>query len=258
MTTLRRYRGLVSAASPPGPAAAPVPGSPERMADAAVPAPSWEAVRPAGPGAPRATRRRRFWTRLDYLIGAACAALIFGVLFHANRGAHFRIAVVPAGAWVLPVLLAIGLSVPVALRRRAPTRSLVVVLIGCLLILALSGQLTRGPFIPLAAVLYLVASTCRRTVALSGLAAALALMTAQGVVLSLAGVGAGNAIGVALLLTIFWMVGYVAQLRRANLAAAAGPGRQRRGDPGTAADRPGTARCGGAQHDRGHGAGRVR
>jgi len=138
-------------------------------------------------------------------------------------------------------LLALGLSVPVAIRRRVPVRSLVIVLAGCLVILIIGGQITRGPFLPLAVVLYLVASTCRRGIALAGLAGSLALLIAQGVVLHFNGQGSGNATGAALVLTIFWMVGYLVQQRRTHMAAvrdrAASDGR----DPGTAADRPGTA-----------------
>ena len=68
-------------------------------------------------------------------------------------------------------------------------------------------------------VLFLVASTCRRGVALAGLGAALALLIVQGVVLDFDGQGPGDAIAVGLVLTILWMVGYLVQQRRTHMAA---------------------------------------
>jgi signal transduction histidine kinase len=119
----------------------------------------------------------------------------------------------------LLALLALCLSVPVAIRRRVPVRSLAIVLAGCLVTLVIGGQITAGPFLPLAVVLYLVASTCRRSIALAGLAGSLALLIAQGVVLHFDGAGSGNATGAALVLTIFWMAGYLVQQRRTHMAA---------------------------------------
>ena len=142
---------------------------------------------------------------------------IFAVLFHSVGGAHLQVALVgPRGA--LLALLAIALSFPVAIRRRLPVRSLVIVLAGCLATLVIGGEITRGPFLPLAAVLYVVASTCRRTVALAGLAGGLALLIAQGVVLHFDGEGSGNATGAALALTLAWMIGYLVQQRRTHMA----------------------------------------
>jgi signal transduction histidine kinase len=68
-------------------------------------------------------------------------------------------------------------------------------------------------------VLFLVASTCRRGIALAGLGAALALLVVQGVILELDGQGPGGATAVALVLTISWMVGYLVQQRRTHMAA---------------------------------------
>jgi signal transduction histidine kinase len=141
--------------------------------------------------------------------------LIFGVLWHSADGA--RALLFPRGA--LLAVLALGLSIPVAIRRRVPVRSLVIVLAGCLVTLVVGGEITRGPFLPLAVVLYLVASTCRRGIALAGLAGSLGLLIAQGVVLHFNGQGSGNATGAALVLTIFWMVGYLVQQRRTHMAA---------------------------------------
>jgi signal transduction histidine kinase len=156
-------------------------------------------------------------TALDYGTAALCAVFIFAVLFHSTDGAGIRVGL-PAPRGALVAVLAIGLSVPVAIRRRVPVRSLVIVLAGCLVTLVIGGELTRGPFLPLAVVLYLVASTCRRTVALAGLAGGLTLLIAQGVVLHFEGLGSGNATGAALVLTIAWMIGYLVQQRRTHLA----------------------------------------
>ena len=157
-------------------------------------------------------------TALDFGAAAFCAVLIFAALFHSANGTHLQVGLLaPRGA--LLALLAATLSFPVAIRRRLPVRSLVIVLAGCLATLVVGGELTRGPFLPLTLVLFLVASTCRRTVALAGLAGGLALLIAQGVVLHFDGEGSGNATGAALVLTIAWMVGYLVQQRRTHMAA---------------------------------------
>jgi signal transduction histidine kinase len=163
--------------------------------------------------------RRRFWIALDYAAAAFCAVLIFGVLaFQTSTGPRELLS--PRVA--LLAVLALGLSVPVAVRRRVPVRSLVIVLAGCLVTLIIGREITRGPFLPLAVVLYLVASTCRRGIALAGLAGSLVLLIAQGVVLHFNGQGSGNATGAALVLTIFWMAGYLVQQRRTHMAAVRG------------------------------------
>jgi signal transduction histidine kinase len=155
---------------------------------------------------------------MDYAAAAMCAVLIFGLLFHASSGTRLDVRPGVTPGWLLVLLLAAGLSFPVAIRRRAPARALAIVLIACLVTLILGGEITRGPFLPLGVVLYLVASTCRRTIAVAGLAGALALLVAQGVALHFSGVGAGNAIAVGLVLTILWMIGFAVQQRRTYLA----------------------------------------
>src|SRR5712671_4938488 len=101
--------------------------------------------------------RRRFWTALDYAAAAFCAVLLFVVLVSQDRSGAGNLVGLLAPRDALLGLLALGLSVPVAIRRRVPVRSLVIVLAGCLVILIIGGQITRGPFLPLAVVLYLVA-----------------------------------------------------------------------------------------------------
>ena len=71
---------------------------------------------------------RAFWVVLDWLAAAFCWVLIFGVLVsgHGNGPHNFtQLLSVPS---LLAALLALGLAAPVAFRRRAPGRALVIVL----------------------------------------------------------------------------------------------------------------------------------
>ncbi len=173
---------------------------------------------PTGP--PRGARlRRRFWISLDYAAAALFAVLMFGFLVVHPANGPRSLGGLLAPRDILLAVLALGLSVPVAIRRRVPVRSLAIVLAGCLVTLVIGGEITRGPFLPLAVVLYLVALTCRRGIALAGLAGSLGLLIAQGVVLHFDGRGPGNATAAGLVLTIFWMAGYLVQQRRTHMAA---------------------------------------
>ncbi len=161
-------------------------------------------------------RLRRVWTVLDWTAAAVCAVIIIGVLIH---GEHVRYGVgVRAATWPLVVLLALGLAFPVTIRRRAPVRALAIVLAGCVVLLVLGATLTSGPFLPLCLVVYAVATTCRRNVALAGLAAALALLVLQGLLFRFTGFGHGDSVGGGLFLIIVWTVGYTVQQRRTYLA----------------------------------------
>jgi len=157
--------------------------------------------------------RRAHWVTLDYVLAAVCALIIFTTLYHGAALARLPVTGWHARDW-LPPLLAVCLAVPVAIRRREPVLALVIILAACAWVLVLRGELTRGPILPLALVLYLVAATRSRRAALAALAASLALLTAQGVILSLTGRGAGNAVGAGLTLIICWMVGYSVGQRR--------------------------------------------
>jgi signal transduction histidine kinase len=161
--------------------------------------------------------RRTHWVVLDYVVAAVCALIIFGTLFHGVALARLPVTGWHARDW-LPPLLAVCLSIPVAIRRREPVLAFAVILAACAWVLVLRGEITRGPFLPLALVLYLVAATRGRRAALTALAAALALLTVQGVILSLTGRGAGNAVGVGLVLIICWMIGYSVRQRRSYVA----------------------------------------
>ena len=161
--------------------------------------------------------RRAHWVALDYMLAAVCALIIFTTLYHGVALSRLPVAGWHARDW-LPPLLALCLSIPVAIRRREPVLALALILAACACVLVLRGEITRGPFLPLAIVLYLVAATRSRRAAVTALAASLALLAVQGVILSLTGRGAGNAVGVGLILIICWMIGYSVRQRRSYAA----------------------------------------
>jgi signal transduction histidine kinase len=154
---------------------------------------------------------------LDYVLAAVCALIIFGTLFHGAALARLPVTGWHARDW-LPPVLAVCLSIPVAIRRREPVLALAMILAACAWVLVLRGEITRGPVLPLAIVLYVVAAVRGRRAALTALAASLVLLTLQGVILSLTGRGAGNAVGAGLILIICWMIGYSAGQRRSYAA----------------------------------------
>ena len=161
--------------------------------------------------------KERAWTRVDWALAAICALMVYGILFK-GRGIYvFPLSLWLAGDWA-PPLLALIVALPVGLRRRDPVGALILALVGCSLIVAVGGEINRGPFLPLALTLYMVAATRIRTVAVLSLAASLALLVIQGVILSLTGRGSGPATGVALILIIAWMIGMSAQQRRSYTA----------------------------------------
>jgi signal transduction histidine kinase len=172
----------------------------------------------ASPGPPLTMRiRRAHWVALDYVFAAVCALIIFTTLFHGVALARFPVTGWHARDW-LPPVLAVCLSIPVAIRRREPVLALAMILAACAWVLVLRGELTRGPVLPLAIVLYAVAAARSRRAALIALAASLALLTVQGVILSLTGRGAGNAVGAGLILIICWMIGSSVRQRRGYAA----------------------------------------
>ena len=143
--------------------------------------------------------------------------VIFGVLFRGIGVSEFPLNSWGAHDWG-PPLLAVGLCVPVAVRRRAPLRAFIAILALNCVTITIGGEITRGAFLPLAFVLYLVAATSRRNVAMLGLAASLAVLAAQGFVLHLSGLGSGNAVLASLVMIICWTAGYAVQQRRAYAA----------------------------------------
>jgi signal transduction histidine kinase len=161
--------------------------------------------------------KERAWTRVDWALAAICALLVYGIMAKGWARHEFPISLWPVGPWAAP-LLALLVAVPVALRRRDPVGAFLLALVGCALIITAGGQITRGAFLPLALVLFMVAATRTRTVAVASLAACLVLLVVQGFILSMMGNGSGPATGVALILIIAWMIGISAQQRRAYTA----------------------------------------
>jgi signal transduction histidine kinase len=159
----------------------------------------------------------RAWTRLDWALAAVCALLVYGVMIRGRGIYAFPLNMWATGAWI-PPLLAIAVALPVGLRRRDPAGALILALAGCSVIVAVGGEINRGAFLPLALALYMVAATCTRRAAVAGLAASLALLVVQGLILSFRGDGSGPATGVALILIIAWMIGITAQQRRSYTA----------------------------------------
>jgi signal transduction histidine kinase len=167
------------------------------------------------------TRSRRFkeraWIRVDWALAVVCALLVYGIMDKGHAIYVFPLTLWLAGAWAQP-LLSIIVALPVGLRRRDPVGALLLALVGCSLIVAVGGEVNRGPFLPLALVLYMVAATRTRMVAAAALATSLALLVIQALILSLAGRGSGPATGVALILIIAWLIGISAQQRRSYTA----------------------------------------
>src|SRR5215831_5462254 len=170
----------------------------------------------AEPGRPPLSMRfsERARTRLDWALAAVCTGLIYGVMVKGSGIYIFPLAIRVVGPWI-PLLLAIVVALPVGLRRRDPVGSLILALAGCSVIVAVGGEISRGPFLPLALVLFTVAATCKRTAAVTGLIASLALLIVEGLILRFCAQGSGPATGVALILIIAWMIGISVQQRRA-------------------------------------------
>src|ERR1700722_12760749 len=160
--------------------------------------------------------KERAWTRVDWALAAMCALLVYRIMYRAsdNTVSVFPPSLWLAGAWAHP-LLSVIVALPVGLRRRDPMGALLLALVSCSLIVAAGGEINRGPFLPLALVLFTVAATRTRTVAVAALGASLALLVVQGFILSMTGNGSGPATGVALILIIAWMIGFSVQQRRA-------------------------------------------
>jgi signal transduction histidine kinase len=158
----------------------------------------------------------RAWTRLDWVLAAVCGVLVYGIMYRGRSVYVFPLSIWTV-AWV-PPLLAIAVALPVGLRRRDPVGALILALTGCSVIVAVGGEINRGPFLALALVLFTVAASCKRRVAVAALIASLALLVIQGLVLSFGGRGSGPATGAALILIIAWMIGITAQQRRSYTA----------------------------------------
>jgi signal transduction histidine kinase len=156
---------------------------------------------------------------VDWALAAICAVLVYATMAKGPGGIHrFPVSLVSAGYWLPQLLLALLVAAPVGLRRRDPVGAFLLALVGSVLIITAGGEISRGAFLPLAFVLFTVAATRTRTVAVVSLAAAMVLLVVQGVILSAIGTGSGPATGVALILIIAWILGVSAQQRRAYTA----------------------------------------
>ncbi len=165
------------------------------------------------------------WSALDYIVGAVVGV----ILFVSIRRSVTRVAAFPGGVvryqvlpltWPLAMFLVMVAAVAVALRRRRPVLMLGVLLAGSVLVTTLTGpeggSLTY--FLPVAYVLYLVAATYeRRQVAVRVIAAVLATLVADAVLLELTGRGGfarGGLVPVGLCVIIAWSAGYTVRQRR--------------------------------------------
>jgi signal transduction histidine kinase len=173
----------------------------------------------AQPGRPPLGKRfkERTWTRLDWAAAVLCAVCVYTAMIKGGGIYIFPLDIRLMGAWI-PLLLAIVVALPVGLRRRDPVGALILALAGCSVIVAVGDEVTRGAFVPLAFVLFTVAATCKRRVAVAGLTASMALLIVEGLIMSFSGRGSGPATGVALVLIIVWMIGITVQQRRSYTA----------------------------------------
>jgi len=162
--------------------------------------------------------KERAWTRVDWALAVMCALIAYATMVRGQVVNRFPVSFVSAGSWAPALLLALLVAVPVGLRRRDPVGALLLALTGCVLIITAGGEISRGAFLPLTFVLFTVAATRTRTVAVVSLAVSLALLVVQGFILSAIGTGSGPATGVALILIIAWILGVSAQQRRAYTA----------------------------------------
>jgi signal transduction histidine kinase len=158
--------------------------------------------------------RPRFWVRLDWAAAALCGVVCYFVVLHNQRSSSFWWVRWDPVGW-LALLIAAGLAIPVAIRRRDPTLALVVALAACASALVFGGTIINGAFVPLAFVLYMVAATRDRRTAVIGLAAAVVLFAVEGVIMHVTGIGPGDDIVTGLILIIVWLTGYAASQRRA-------------------------------------------
>src|ERR1022692_1984741 len=140
----RRRLAVAAAQCPPGilrlryDACADPKGYRERVSAESPAVPAAARARPAGsreprvaPGPPLAMRLRPgFWAVLDYGIAFLLALIIFELMFKSTRSYRLSAAPWHARDWY-PVLLTVGLAVPVALRRRGPLRAFAVILTAC-------------------------------------------------------------------------------------------------------------------------------
>jgi len=168
----------------------------------------------------------RHWAALDYVAGGLTSLILLTAVSHAMRAAEFlpqfggpHYFPLSAGG-PLAFLVITTAGVAVALRRRRPVFMLGLLLAGSVVTTALTGPdfsiLTY--FLPVAYVLYLVASTYeRRRDAARVLVAVYLTLLADAVLLAIGWGGffnEGGLISVALCVIVVWTIGYTTRQRR--------------------------------------------
>jgi signal transduction histidine kinase len=167
----------------------------------------------------------KHWAVLDYVAGGFTTMILFVTLRSALRAAQFQPAgpmhFVPLpGAGALSALVVSAAGLAVALRRRRPVFMLGVLLAGSIIATTLTGPdfSALSFFLPVAYVLYLVASTYeRRRDAIRVLAAVYITLLIDIVLLVVGWNGffnLGGMISVALCVIVVWTVGYNVRQRR--------------------------------------------
>jgi signal transduction histidine kinase len=195
------------------------------------------------PRRPPLTKRLRpvHWVVLDYLAAVPCALAVF--LTEQNDRLSY---LAPRGltSTAITALVAIAVSLPVALRRRNPMAALIMSVAAAVLGPLVSGlaqamsvtlvpgqphvgevwpliALRSAPvyFLPVAYVIYLVAALYRRTIAVAALGGVLLLLAIEALLPRL-GTSFNDSASVfpALIVIICWTVGYAAGQRRAYAA----------------------------------------
>ncbi len=168
----------------------------------------------------------RHWAALDYVAGGLTSVVLFTAVSHAMRAAEFvpqfagvRYIPLPAGGPLAFLVIATA-GVAVALRRRRPVFMLGLLLVGSTVTTALTGPDFSALiyFLPVAYVLYLVASTYeRRRDAARVLVAVYLTLLADTVLLAIGWGGSlkpGSEIPVALCVIVVWTIGYTVRQRR--------------------------------------------
>jgi signal transduction histidine kinase len=170
--------------------------------------------------------RPKHWAALDYVAGGLTTVILFAAVRRAVRVSEL----VPQSGGIrffplstagpLAFLVVISAGIAVALRRRRPVLMLGVVLIGSVVATALTGPSTSTMtyFLPIALVLFPVASTYeRRRDAMRVLVAVYLTLITDALLLIIGWGGAfneGGLVSVALCVTVVWTIGYTVRQRR--------------------------------------------
>jgi signal transduction histidine kinase len=170
--------------------------------------------------------RPKHWAALDYVAGGLTTVILFAAIRRAVRvselmpqsGGMRYFPLSTAGP--LAILVVISAGIAVALRRRRPVFMLGIVLIGSMIATALTGPGTSTTtyFLPIALVLFPVASTYERRRDAMRVLVAVYLTLITDALLQIIGWGGalneGSLVSVALCVTVVWTIGYTVRQRR--------------------------------------------